>query len=207
MKSAELWNCDNLSKLQRLPRKRTLLTEAQVGSRFMVVAQITRQRSLEMSRVHDDVVVQTFPSNRADESLGVWILPWTMWCCQNLLHAQRLDSQSNLSTVPAVPIADEVMRSLSVANASTIWCAVQAPVGCSVTLKCSTLRRSCSKTINTNSILMVIVGTVKKSIDTIWPTWLRRKVLQVWWGGRVSPRRMRDTVRSEMAMPSILSSP
>src|SRR3954471_2203119 len=27
---------------------------------------------------------------------------------------QRLDSQSNLSTVPAVPIADKVMRSLSV---------------------------------------------------------------------------------------------
>src|SRR4051812_33894672 len=31
-----------------------------------------------------------------------------------------------------------------------------------------------------NSILLVIVGTVKKSIDTIWPTWLCRKVLQVW---------------------------
>jgi hypothetical protein len=42
---------------------------------------------------------------------------------------------------------------------------VQAPVGCSVTLKCNTLRRSCSSTINTNSTLMVIVGTVKKSED------------------------------------------
>src|SRR3954452_12893955 len=49
MKSAELWNCDNLSTLQRLPRKRTLLTEAQVGSRFMAVAEIIRQRSLEMA--------------------------------------------------------------------------------------------------------------------------------------------------------------
>jgi hypothetical protein len=59
-------------------------------------------------------VVQALPSNRADESLGVWILPGTLRCCQNLLHAQRLDSQSNLSTVPAVPIADEVTGSLSV---------------------------------------------------------------------------------------------
>src|SRR5438105_3645569 len=66
MKSAELWNCDNLSKLERLPRKRTLLSEAQVGSRFMVVAEIIRQRSLEMASVQDDVVVQTLPSNRAD---------------------------------------------------------------------------------------------------------------------------------------------
>jgi hypothetical protein len=39
------------------------------------------------------------------------------------------------------------------------------------------------------------------------PTWLCRKVLHVWLGGRRSLRRMRDTVRSEMAMPSILSSP
>ena len=91
-----------------------MLSEAQVGSRFMVVAEIIRQRSLEMASVQDDVVVQTFPSNRADESLGVWILPWTLWCCQNLLHAQRLDSQSNLSTVPAVAIADEIMGRVSV---------------------------------------------------------------------------------------------
>jgi hypothetical protein len=28
MKAAELWNCDNLSNLQRLSRKRTLLIEA-----------------------------------------------------------------------------------------------------------------------------------------------------------------------------------
>src|SRR4030095_15332520 len=34
------------------------------------------------------------------------------------------------------------------ANASTICCAVQAAVGCSVTLKCSTWRRPCSSTIN-----------------------------------------------------------
>src|SRR3569833_1199808 len=73
------------------------------------------------------------------------------------------------------------------ANASTICCAVQAPVGCSVTLKCSTLRRSCSSTIKTNNTLMVIVGTVKKSIDTIWPTWLCRKVLHVWVGRTPEP--------------------
>jgi hypothetical protein len=56
-----------------------------------------------------------------------------------------------------------------------------------------------SRTINTNSTLMVIVGTVKKSIDIIWPTWLCRKVRHVWLG-RWSLRRMRDTLRSEIAM-------
>jgi hypothetical protein len=46
--------------------ERDLLIEAQVGSRFMVVAEVRRQRFLEMASVQDDVVVQTLPSNRAD---------------------------------------------------------------------------------------------------------------------------------------------
>ena len=45
----------------------------------------------------------------------------------------------------------------------------------------------------------MMVGTVKKSVDTIWPTWLCKKVFHVWLGGRRSLRRMRETVRSEMA--------
>ena len=105
MKTAELGNCDNFSHPQHLSGKRTLLVEAQVGSRFLVVAEIRRQGCLEMASIQDDIVVQTLPSNRADESLGVWILPRTARCCEKLLHAQRLDSQSNRSTVPAVPIA------------------------------------------------------------------------------------------------------
>ena len=57
MKAAELGNCDNLSDLQHLPGKWTLLVEAQVGSRFVVVAEIRRQRPLEMASIQDDVVV------------------------------------------------------------------------------------------------------------------------------------------------------
>ncbi len=91
-----------------------MLAQAQVRSRFMVVAKIRRQRSLQMAGVQNDVVIQAFPSDRADESLGVWILPGAARCCQNLLDAQRLDSQSNLSTVPTVPVAEEVRGSVTV---------------------------------------------------------------------------------------------
>ena len=107
-------NGDNVSNIQHLSRKRTLLAQAQVRSRFMVVAKIRRQRSLQMAGVQNDVVIQAFPSDRADESLGVWILPGAARCCQNLLDAQRLDSQSNLSTVPTVPVAEEVRGSVTV---------------------------------------------------------------------------------------------
>ena len=54
MEAAELWNCDDLSNAQHLSRKRTLLSEAQVRSRFVVVPKITRQRSLEVASVQND---------------------------------------------------------------------------------------------------------------------------------------------------------
>ncbi len=62
VESAELWKCNNLSVAQRLSRERTLFAEAQMGSRIMVVAEITRQRSFEVARIQNDVVVQPLPS-------------------------------------------------------------------------------------------------------------------------------------------------
>src|SRR5438270_13988416 len=85
-----------------------------MGSRFVVIAEITRQRSLEMAGIQDDVVVEALSSDRGDESLGVWILPGTLRCRQNLLDAQRWDSLSNFSTVSAVAITDEITGSVSV---------------------------------------------------------------------------------------------
>ena len=48
-------------------------------------------------------MVQTLPSNRAYEPLGVWILPGTSWGCENLLYTQRLDPQLNLNPFIACP--------------------------------------------------------------------------------------------------------
>jgi hypothetical protein len=44
-------------------------------------------------------------------------------------------------------------------------------------------RRSCASTRNTYRIWNRIVGTVKKSTETMVFTWLSRKALQVWEGG------------------------
>src|SRR5436190_19585542 len=51
VESAELRDCNDVSDAQRLSRKGTLLAEAQVGSRVLVVAEITRQRSFEVAGV------------------------------------------------------------------------------------------------------------------------------------------------------------
>jgi hypothetical protein len=91
-----------------------LLAEAQVGSRLVVVAEVTRQRGLEMARVQNNKVVQTLSANRADESLSIWILPGTLKGCQHFRDAQRLNAQSNIIAVNTVPVADEKTGSLSI---------------------------------------------------------------------------------------------
>jgi hypothetical protein len=53
----------------------------------------------------------------------------------------------------------------------------------------------------------LMVGTVKKSIATISPTWFFRKVFQVCDGGRSTVLKTRDTVRSETSIPSFSNSP
>ena len=42
-----------------------------------------------MSRIQDDEVIQAFSSNRANQSLDIWILPWTLRRRQNLSFAKN----------------------------------------------------------------------------------------------------------------------
>src|SRR4029453_17182706 len=144
VESAELRHCNDLSDAHRLSRKRTLLTEAQVGSRVMVVAEIARQCSFGVADVHNDVIVETLPANGADESFGVWILPRTSGCGQNFFHSQRLNSRSNLGAVNAVPIADKITGTVSIGERLDNLLRSPGRSRMLLTLKCSTLRRSCS---------------------------------------------------------------
>src|ERR1039457_2574859 len=57
--------------------------------------------------------------------------------------------------------------------------------------------------MNTNSTRILTVGTVKKSIATISPRWFCRKVFQLCDGGRLTVRRMRETVRSEILISEL----
>jgi hypothetical protein len=61
--------------------------------------------------------------------------------------------------------------------------------------------------MRTNRTRNVAVGTVKKSMDTSCPTWLSRNALQFCDGGFLLPGIHRETVRSEMSIPSFKSSP
>lgn len=80
----------------------------------MVVLEIRRQCFFQMLGTEDHKVVQALSSNRADKGLGVRILPGTLMRCQGFLGAQRSDSQTNLSTVDAVSVSNQIAGRFSV---------------------------------------------------------------------------------------------
>src|SRR4030095_12114998 len=46
--------------------------------------------------------------------LSVWILPRTLRCRQDFFHSQRVNSQTKLIAVNAIPIAEEITGRLSI---------------------------------------------------------------------------------------------
>ena len=72
--------------------------------------------------------------------------------------------------------------------ASTSWRHTQAAVGCAVTARCTSSRRPWAMNSSTYSVLNVSVWTTNRSAAQIACAWLRRKVRQVWLGGRPGPR-------------------
>jgi hypothetical protein len=88
----------------------------------------------------------------------------------------------------------------------TCW-AVHAAVGCSVTLTCTTRRRSCARITRTKSTLYVTVGTIKQSMATTSLTWLFKHVFHVGQGGLRGRTRYVSTVDFATSIPSFRSSP
>ena len=113
---------------------------------------------------HDDVI-QALAANRSDQSS-------TYGFCQGDRGAVTTSSIPMLfvratNAPPKIASRSRIQYrgAWSHGNASRICCAVHSSVGCSVTLKCTTRRRSWERTTKTNSTRTV--GTVKKSIDAI----------------------------------------
>jgi hypothetical protein len=63
-----------------------------------------------MSGIKDDEVVQTLSADRADEPLGVWILPGAAGRREDFLDLQRSHTRPNVAAINAVPIPQQIAR-------------------------------------------------------------------------------------------------
>ena len=91
MKSADLWNFDDLAKDGRLDRSavRRIFFKRQMRSALFVVFEIVLQDSTQPGLIEDNEVVQAFAPNGTDESLDIGVLPRALRRNQDFTNVHR----------------------------------------------------------------------------------------------------------------------
>ena len=160
-----------------------------------------------MALTKDDDVLEPLPSDGSHETFCMWILPRRPRCGEDLLDAEALDATAELVAENAVAIADHEPRRRILGEGLDDLLGGPGRgrgVGDVEVKNAAALVGQDEEDIQNAN---VAVGTVKKSIDASEPTWLSRKVRQVWEGRcRHLGGMKRDTVRSPMSMPSFSKS-
>ena len=77
----------------------------------VVVLEVLTENSNQMCLVQDDDVIKALATNRADQALGVSVLPRGARCRQDFLDTQIGDSRANDISVDTVAISDQESRS------------------------------------------------------------------------------------------------
>src|SRR5215472_6079596 len=91
------------------PPKRRILAEREVRAGALVVIEVRFQDAPQTGLIQDDHVIQAFPTNRADQSLNVGVLPGRLRCCENLTDAKPAGCLLKFLSVAPIPIAQQVM--------------------------------------------------------------------------------------------------
>jgi hypothetical protein len=98
--------------IDAMGHRRALLVQPEVSPRPVVILEIASQSPLQVPRVQDHDMVQTVSSDRADQTFGVWILPGAAGRREDFLNLERSETQPNLAAINAVPIPQQIARSV-----------------------------------------------------------------------------------------------
>ena len=63
-----------------------------------------------MILVEDDDVVRAFSADATDDSFHIAVLPRRTAGCHHLFDAERTDAPSEIVTIDAIPVADQIAR-------------------------------------------------------------------------------------------------
>ena len=144
MQSTDFGNPHDPAQRGRLdgPSVWRILLEREVSSCAVIVGEVAGQDAPQVPFAEDENVIQRLAPDRADEPLGEGILPGAARGREDLLDPHALHSVPEGTAVDVVAIAQEIGRSGIVREG--VYDLLGGPVGggCSVTLKCTTSRRS-----------------------------------------------------------------
>jgi hypothetical protein len=130
MKAAEdRLGCDDAEALNR-PMEWGILVQRAMNARFIIIRGIPTQDPAQVRLPKYDHVVETFPSDRADQSLDVRVLP------RRSRSSRLVPNAHGTQPLPEDAVSRSRIRylgELSQGNASMIWREIHSAVGFVVT--------------------------------------------------------------------------
>src|SRR5947209_16535820 len=114
----------------------------------VVVMRVRAQHVAQMTLSEHDLMIKAFASDRADQSLGIAVLPKRSWRCRSVANAHRSNAALKCLAIDVVPITDEILR--SALPATCLRDLSGDPFGgrCAVTPNQRMRLRSCPRTSN-----------------------------------------------------------
>src|SRR5437899_1583685 len=111
MKAAELRNRNDAPGRWRLhfSRTRAVVVEGLMRARRVVVREVAAQQASEMPFIDHEDVIEAFPSNRPDDTLGEGILPGRSWGDEDLANPHAVHPPCEHVAVDGDPIAEQVL--------------------------------------------------------------------------------------------------
>src|SRR5262249_26745629 len=176
-------------------------------SRFVVIAKITFQYPPQMFLAEHNHVIQALATYASNHPLGVWILPWALCSSPHFLNANSLNSFLKVFTIDAVTISEKITCRFILRKRFNYLLRGPSRRRMFGDIKVNHPASFMHNTMNTNNTCNLAVGTVKKPTETRSRRWLSKKVRHVWDGAVCRWGISRDTVRSEISIPSLSSSP
>src|SRR5947209_12219264 len=78
----------------------------------VVVMRVRAQHVAQMTLSEHDLMIKAFASDRADQSLGIAVLPRRSWRCRSVANAHRSNASLKCLAIDVVPMKDEILRTV-----------------------------------------------------------------------------------------------
>ncbi len=85
-----------------------IFVQRQMGAATIVILGVGTEYTAQVGLAENDQMVQTFPSDRANQPLNIGVLPWRTWCRGTIRDPHGSDTSSEHPPVGAITITNEV---------------------------------------------------------------------------------------------------
>jgi hypothetical protein len=139
---------------------------------LLVIADVLADDATKVFFIQRDDVVEDLAAAASNPSFGRSVLLWGVNACSFGFQSGGRQEGNDVAVENGIVIQNDVAISAASGNVSRGCCTTQSADGCCVTLRCSTLRRSCSMTKKQYNTRKPALGTVKKSKAMMDSRWL-----------------------------------